>query len=196
MTVEPGAKSEGRVSVWPRRPMIGIVILCSTFSLRSSLFSDSGAEADLELSNLNLPKLVLPAEPPAQLRLPDVIVRKDEWRGVQCAVTEPRVAVFRHGDMWTAFWGKAMAPFSRKLANVPAIDFEKDMVVGVFLGGKSTPNYEVEILGVSASAPDKRVVRYRVIKKMQGVFSPPYAIQPFHLKKIPAFTGEILFQND
>lgn len=172
--------------------LLRVVFAFSPFSLHPSLLL---ADTDLELSDLNLPKLVLPAEPPAHLRLPDVIVRKDEWKGVQCAVTAPRVAVFRHADAWKSFWEKAMAPYSPKLAVIPAIDFQKEMVVGVFLGEFSSPNVEVEIRSISTLPSQERLVRYREIHRMKGVFTPPFAIQPFHLKKVPVAEGEIRFEK-
>jgi len=153
---------------------------------------------DPELSNTPLPKLVLPPpEPPAGLRLPDVIVKAGEWKGVQCAVREPRFAVFRHADKWSSFWENAMTPFSSRLAKVPPVNFDKDMVVGVFMGQMSTPHYEIEIRSIrEESRPDTGkvlVVRYRDIKKMMGVFVPAFAVQPFHLKKVPAYSGEVVF---
>ena len=151
---------------------------------------------DPELSNAPLPKLVLPPEPPAGIRLPDIIVKSDEWRGVQCGVKDARHAVFRHADKWQAFWEKALAPYSKQLAKVPPVDFNKDMVVGVFLGERDRPNFEIEIRSIRAEdRPDGKtlVVRYREIRKMQGVFVPPFAIQPFHLKRVPGFDGPVAF---
>jgi len=152
---------------------------------------------DPELSNTPLPKLVLPPEPPANLRLPEVVVKAGEWRGVQCAVQESRHAVFQHPDKWASFWEKAMAPYSSRLARVPAVDFEKDMVVGVFMGERKTPNYEIEILSIRTEdrpeAGKVLVVHYREITKMLGVFVPPFAIQPFHLKRIPRYDGQVVF---
>jgi hypothetical protein len=144
-----------------------------------------------------VPKLVLPPEPPAGIRLPELIVKSDEWRGVQCAVQEPRHAVFQHADRWTAFWEKAMAPYSNQLAKVPPIDFDKDMVVGVFMGEKDKPSYEIEIRSIKQEdqpgSGKVLVVRYREIHKMQAVFVPPFSIQPFHLKRVPRFDGQVLF---
>lgn len=90
-----------------------------------------------------------------------------------------------------------MAPFSTRLANVPKVDFDKDMVVGVFMGEKPYPHYEIEIRSIRE---EKRpeignvlVVRYREIKRMVGVFVPPFDVQPFHMKKVPAYTGQVVF---
>ena len=168
----------------------------------TTLLSETTSQSDLtlvdpELSNTPLPKLVLPPEPPAGIRLPEIIVKSDEWRGVQCGVTDSRNAVFRHADKWQSFWEKAMAPYSSRLANVPPVDFNKDMVVGVFLGERGRPSFEIEIRSIRAEErPESSkvlVVRYREIRKMEGVFIPPFAIQPFHLKRVPRFDGQVLF---
>jgi hypothetical protein len=152
---------------------------------------------DPELSNTPLPKLVLPPEAPDGLRLPELIVKADEWKGVQCGVLEQRDAVFRHADKWASFWEKALAPYSSQLAKVPVVDFGKDMVVGVFMGDRDRPSYEIEIRSIrEENRPDAGkalVVRYREIAKMQGVFVPPFAVQPFHMKKVPKFEGQVIF---
>src|ERR1051326_5810595 len=166
------------------------------------LSPDTTAQADLslvdpELSNAALPKLVLPPEPPAGLHLPAFVIKSDEWKGVQCGVQEPRFAVFHHADKWSAFWEKALAPYAGRQAKVPTINFDKDMVVGVFMGEKSTPNHEIEIRSIRMENPPEggsvQVVRYREITRMQGVFVPPFAVQPFHMKKIPRFDGQVVF---
>ncbi len=152
---------------------------------------------DPELSDQPVPKLVLPPEPPANVRLPDLIIKSGEWKGSQCGVEEPRFAVFRHADKWQSFWEKALAPYSTRLAKVPPIDFDKDIVVGIFLGEKPYPHYDIEIRSIHPEPQPEGdaalVVRYRESKRMMGVFVPPFAVQPFHLKKVPAFTGRVTF---
>jgi hypothetical protein len=175
------------------------------FAMVSSGFSDllpnTTAQANLTLvdpeSTVQI-STVTAAEPPVRVRLPEVVAESDQWRGVQCAVTMPRQAVFRRADKWATFWTQGMAPFSPKFKDVPAIDFSKDMVVGAFMGEKPDPHYEIEIKSVRTEQRDNvpvLVVRYRNIAKMEGVFSPPFAIQPFHLKRVPAFQGLIVFEE-
>ena len=191
--------------------LAALIALLSPFTRPPSVHAEESAQdllpattsqADLtlvdpELANTPLPKLVLPPEPPAMINLPEIVVKKDEWKGSQCAVQDPRFAVFRHDDKWSSFWEKALAPFSPRLAKIPKVDFNKDMVVGVFLGQKPYPYYEIEIRSIrEETRPDAGkvlVVRYRDVVKMSGVFVPPFAVQPFHLKKIPAFDGQVIF---
>ena len=168
-----------------------------------SLLGNTTTQSDLslvdpELSDVNIPKLVLPAqEPPASVRLQELVIKSDEWKGAQCGVVEPRLAVFRHADKWETFWGRAMSPISHRLAKVPPVDFGKDMVVGVFRGDMPYPHYEIEIRSIQIeNRPDMGkvlVVRYREVKRMMGVFVPPFHVQPFHLKRIPVFSGQVVF---
>ncbi len=153
---------------------------------------------DPGLSDVPVPKLVLPVpEPPGRVRLPTLIVRKDEWKGAQCGVMEPRIAVFRHADKWATFWEKALAPVSTRLATVPPVDFNREMVVGVFRGEKPYPHYDIEIRSIKTETRpeggEALVVRYREITRMMGVFIPPFAVQPFHLKKVSAYPGPVVF---
>lgn len=152
---------------------------------------------DPELSNAELPKLVLPPEVPPNVALPELMIKDGEWKGSQCAVQDPRFAVFRHADKWSSFWEKALAPVSPRLAKVPPVNFDKDMVVGVFMGEKPYPHYQIEIRSIrEENTPDSGkalVVRYREVKHMMGVFIPPFAVQPFHLKRVPAYSGQVVF---
>ena len=69
--------------------------------------------------------------------------------------------------------------------------------MGVFMGEKPDPYYDIEIRSIrEENQPDNGkalVVRYREITKMSGVFVPPFAVQPFHLKKVPAYSGQVIF---
>src|SRR5438046_2845693 len=103
-----GKRDEGRGTSL----IILMILLSSLVSPLSSLADDQDLSlVDPELSNTPLPKLVLPPEPPASIRLPEIIVKSDEWRGVQCGVQEQRFAVFHHADKWQSFWEKALAPY-------------------------------------------------------------------------------------
>ncbi|HVO33704.1 MAG TPA: hypothetical protein VMU17_07295 [Elusimicrobiota bacterium] len=139
------------------------------------------------------------AQPPPMVHLPEVIVEKDQWRGVQCGVTEPREAVFRHDDKWRSFWERGLAPYSSRLKTIPEIDFAKEMVVAVFLGDRDTPNHEVEILSIKprefADQGKKLVVRYREVVRMEGVWVPPFRVQPFHMRRVPVWSGPIVFEQ-
>ncbi len=166
----------------------------------TSLFSGTTSQAlvDPELTHsVATPPAQVP-EPPPQLHLPELISDSKQWRGPQCGVTEPRFAVFRHADKWEAFWKKGMAPYlPRRLSEPPKVDFDKDMVVGVFLGEQRDPHYGIEIRSIrptrAPAAPALRI-QYRDIHTMSGVFNPPFPVQPYHLRRVPRFDGEVQFE--
>lgn len=174
--------------------------LLSSPLLAENLLPPTTAQESVYLIDPEPPEVstrVVVTEPPAQIRLPIVISDKKQWRGVQCAVTEFRLALFKHPDKWESFWKRGLAPYSPRLADVPAVDFSQDMVVGVFLGEKKYPFSEIEIR--SAKVETQRdgtqalVIRYREIRKMSGVFMPEFPVQPFHLRRIPIFDGPVRF---
>lgn len=150
-----------------------------------------------ELDNSILENLPKPVEPPAQVRLPPMVVKRGEWRGSQCGITKPAHLAFRNAEDWQKFWTLAMAPYSPRLQQVPSVDFTKDMVVGVFRGEQPYPNSQISIHSAKPEAFENGtalVVRFRNVDQMQGIFSPPFAVQPFHLLKIPVFPGQVVFQ--
>ena len=167
-------------------------------ALSLSTTSQSVTLVDPELENGLAPRPLEPLIPPARVQLPEPVFESNQWRGVQCGVTQPRFAVFRHADKWTHFWKNGMAPYSPRFSKVPVVDFTRDMVVGVFMGEEPDPHYEIKIRSVkpegrSAGAGGVVVVRYREIHTMSGVFSPPFAVQPFHLLRVSAAPGPVRF---
>lgn len=167
-------------------------------TLLSSTTHQSITLIDPELVHSVAPPPVLSPEAPPSFRLPEVIADSRQWRGLRCGVTLPRYALFRHDDKWKSFWEKGIAPYaSGRWIRAPEIDFSKDMVVGVFLGERPDPHYGVEIRSVKPlpdSDPPVKVVRYREIRHMIGVFTPSLPVQPFHLRKIPRFDGDVVFE--
>lgn len=162
--------------------------------------------------NLAAPKMIDPdaqgalapvpltlVEPPKGVRLPGAVARKDEWRGVRCGVIEPAFASFTSPEKWESFWLRGAAPYAPVFRELPKIDFSRDMVVGVFMGEQPQPFYEIEIRSIdkeaSSSGLETLVIRYREIRKMTGLFAPNFPVQPFHLKRIPAWSGRLRFEK-
>jgi hypothetical protein len=145
-----------------------------------------------------LEDLATPATPPPQVKLPPLVVTKDEWRGSLCGITRASHAVIRNGALWDKLWTVAIRPYSTKLPETPAIDFNREMVVAVFMGEDLAPGSQIEII---SARPDRSkgdtvlLVRYRNNSKMRAVFAPPFAVQPFHIMRVPAFPGRVVFQE-
>jgi hypothetical protein len=136
--------------------------------------------------------------PPARVSLPKVVAQSGQWKGSQSGLIHPTHVVFRQPGLWAKFWTLAIKPYSPGLQQVPRIDFEKDMVVGVFCGEQPDPSYLIKIDSIQVGKVGEEsalVVRYRNIQKMHAVFNPPFTVQPFHLIKTRAFNGHVVFVN-
>ena len=91
-----------------------------------------------------LPALVVVASAmigPAAAETPDQPGRLVE-RGGQSRIDQPRQVTARTDAEWTALW-REHSPGRP----APAVDFSREMVLGVFLGSRPTPGYGVEIAG-------------------------------------------------
>jgi hypothetical protein len=119
---------------------------------------------------------------------PSVPIRSIE-KGAQSFVDTPRQITARTPEEWAAAW-KLHAP-SRP---VPAVDFTHDMVVGVFLGSRSTAGYSVEIVGVE-SQPEGLVVRYRETAPARSAITAQIITSPYHLVAVPKQAGAVRFEK-
>jgi hypothetical protein len=76
----------------------------------------------------------------------------------------------------------------------PAVDFTKEMVVGVFLGSRPTAGYNLEL--VSAIETDGTlVVRYKEAAPPRGTMTAQVITSPYHLVTVPFFPGNVKFEK-
>ena len=88
---------------------------------------------------------------------------------------------------WSALW-KDHAP----TAKMPAVDFSKDMVVGIFLGSKPSAGHDVEIVGVRTEEKDL-IVEYVQKQPGRGTLAAQILTEPFHLVSVPKHAGTVRF---
>lgn len=98
-----------------------------------------------------------------------------EWRGSQCAMTEPGARVIADAAAWQALWAAAFG------APAPAVDFSKHLAVAVFAGLKPTGGWSPEFF-LPEAARGGVVVPYRVKGPGPGgfviqAFTQPYAVR-------------------
>ena len=90
---------------------------------------------------------------------------------------------------WQALWQKHTPDRPR-----PAVDFAKEMVVGVFLGSRPMAGYVLEI--VSATQSDGTlVVRYRESAPSKGTMTAQVLTSPYHIVAVPFFPGGVKFEK-
>ena len=116
-------------------------------------------------------------------------------RGHRSGIREPLQTVIRKQDEWSAFW-KRHSSTNPNPPPTPIIDFNREMVVGVFLGEKSTGGYEVEI--VRAERRDSSLYfYYRGKNPLPGTMVTQALTQPFHLVKVPKYENlQVVFRRD
>jgi hypothetical protein len=110
-------------------------------------------------------------------------------KGEQSNIDEAKQVVVRTEAEWTKLWQQHSPDRKR-----PAVDFSKDMVVGVFMGSRPTAGYNVSI--VSTFAKDGNVlVQYRESQPRPGAVAAQVLTFPYHLVAIPKAAGQVTFEK-
>jgi hypothetical protein len=110
-------------------------------------------------------------------------------QGGQSEVDVPRQVTVRDRDAWASLW-RAHAP--RRPA--PAVDFSREMVVGVFIGTRPTAGFAVDIVGYRDSGSDVTVL-YRETVPSRDTIAAQVIVSPYHLVVIPRRTGTVSFEK-
>ncbi|MFV1951057.1 MAG: protease complex subunit PrcB family protein [Nitrospinota bacterium] len=78
-----------------------------------------------------------------------------EWKGYYSAYTEPLKLVIKTEEQWKEVWTKVHA-LQFPEPELPKIDFEKDMIIAVFMGERRSGGFSIEIKNIVKT--DKEVV--------------------------------------
>jgi hypothetical protein len=110
-------------------------------------------------------------------------------RGTNSSIDESRQVVIRSAAEWQALW-KAHDPNRA----IPAADFTRAQVVGVFLGSRPTAGFSVEITAVKEDG-ERAVVEYVERRPPPGALTAQVLTSPFHLVSLPRDVGTIEFRR-
>jgi hypothetical protein len=108
-------------------------------------------------------------------------------RGDMSGQQTAKQVTVRTAAEWKALW-KDHAPTSK----MPDIDFTREMVVGIFLGTKSSVGHEVTIVGVRMQEKDL-VVEYVQKQPGRGTMAAQILTEPYHLVAVPKHAGPVRF---
>jgi hypothetical protein len=116
-------------------------------------------------------------------------------KGYRSGIRAPLQMVIRNQDEWNAIW-KRHSSVDANPALAPIVDFDREMVVGIFLGEKSTGGYEVEI--VRAERRDSSLYfYYREESPPSGAIVTQALTQPFHLVRVAKYDNtQIILRRD
>ena len=98
-----------------------------------------------------------------------------------------RQVVVRTPAEWAALWKDHAL-----VEKVPAVDFTKDMVVGIFLGTKPSAGHTVEIVGVRMEEKDL-IVEYVQRQPGRGTMAAQVLTEPYHLVSVSQHPGTVKF---
>lgn len=111
----------------------------------------------------------------------------DVARGTASQIDESRKVIVRTPDEWQAVWKEHAS------SQLPAVDFSKTMVVGVFSGTKPTAGYSVQISAVRRDG-SKAVVEYAEQSPAPGAIVAQILTSPFHMVSIPRDVQDVEFR--
>jgi PrcB C-terminal len=103
-------------------------------------------------------------------------------KGSRSGVREPLQIVIRSQAEWDALW-KRHVSIETNPPPPPTIDFNKQIVIGVFLGEKPTGGYDVEITRAEQS-DGALVLHYREKSPLPGSIAIQALTQPFHIIQV------------
>jgi hypothetical protein len=110
-------------------------------------------------------------------------------KGTQSNVDAARQIVVRSNDEWTKLW-RLHTP-DRKM---PAVDFSRDMIVGIFLGSRPTAGFDVQIVDAHEEA-GALVVRYRETIPTIRATTAQVLTMPYHLVLVAKRDGDVKFEK-
>ncbi len=126
-----------------------------------------------------------PSSPAASTTVQMTTINNDAMSGIDRA----QQAVARSAGEWQTLWQRH-AP-GRPL---PAVDFTRQMVIGVFLGTRPTGGYEAVIAGVRVEG-DALIVRWTERRPPPDQVAIQVLTAPAHLVSVPRHEGPVRFEQ-
>jgi hypothetical protein len=110
-------------------------------------------------------------------------------KGAMSGIDSPRQVVVRTPAEWAALWKEHSGRDAP-----PAVDFSREMVVGVFSGRRNTGGYGVEIVRAVGNS-SALIVEYVETVPGRDAITTQVLTAPFHLAAMPAHGGEVQFRK-
>ena len=95
----------------------------------------------------------------------------------------------RSDRQWIQFWGE-----HHPHEAAPDVDFEQNIVIGVFAGPRPADQFSIRILDVR-TLPGALMVDYREQLPPPGTFALGVTVYPYHLKVIPRTPLQVKFNK-
>jgi len=109
-------------------------------------------------------------------------------QGAGSQIQAPRQVVVRSTDAWQALWTE------HSLQEMPAVDFNGAVVVGVFLGTRPTAGYRVQIESIRVDG-STAVVEYRERAPGRGDIVAQILTAPYQLVRVSSLPEKVEFRR-
>lgn len=119
--------------------------------------------------------------------------RQRRWAGDQRGFSDARQVVVRSDKVWAALWSEINGGITPP-PPVPPVNFETDMVVGVFLEAKPSGGYGVELRAERAGAELRAI--YAETVPDTGMTQITVITMPYALLSVPRFDGPVRFLKE
>jgi protease stability complex PrcB-like protein len=110
-------------------------------------------------------------------------------KGDQSNIDEARQVVVRSEAEWSRIWTTHGGDRKK-----PAVNFDKEMVIGVFMGSRPSAGYTTTIVS-TVSKDGKMIVRYEEKMPAKGTLTAQILTSPYHLVAAPKMAGEVKFER-
>jgi len=100
-------------------------------------------------------------------------------KGISSQIDVARQAAVRSDAEWNMLWSQHAGDRAR-----PTVDFNREMVLAVFLGTRPTAGFSVEIVGAREES-GALVVSYREGRPPTGIVTAQVLTSPYHLVAVP-----------
>ncbi|GBD35072.1 hypothetical protein HRbin36_00176 [bacterium HR36] len=117
-----------------------------------------------------------------------------EWKGGFSGVNKPGQRVIKDGKAWAELWNEVHSHVTPK-PEVPAVDFDKYMVLAVFMGTKNTGGFAIRITNIQYDEKaDKLRVAVQETSPAPGSIVIQAITQPFHIVVVPRSDKAVEFK--
>lgn len=118
---------------------------------------------------------------------------EQQWKGFNAKQEKSKRLVIRDQKTWVATWDVMKGNVMPKPA-VPAIDFDKQMVVAVFMGRKMSGGYGIKIVKVKEK--DGLIVTVKESSPPKDAMVTMALTSPYHVVVIPKSDKKVEFVNE
>jgi len=112
-------------------------------------------------------------------------------KGPHSGVTQPGQRVIRTAEAWQKLWDEHTANVQPK-PPLPAVDFNKEMVLAVFMGQRPTLGYATDVTAVTREKKGLRVT-VRESSPPPGALTGQLVTSPYAFVAVPRSDGPVKF---